>query len=178
MKRTLCFGSIVFIMCVSLGACGATWYVDGSTPEFGDGSSWETPLETIQEGIDAASDGHTVIVAEGTYNENIRFKGKNIVLRSKDPTSPIVVKNTIIDGTQAGSVVTFAGTEDETCVLSGFTIRNGTGTEVLLDSTPARVGGESSVGSQPPFTPTPRSRITSSLATRPMAAAGWLFAIG
>jgi hypothetical protein len=30
-----------------------------------------------------------------------------------------------IDGNQAGSVVTFSGTEDEMCLLAGFTIRNG-----------------------------------------------------
>jgi hypothetical protein len=47
------------------------------------------------------------------------------VLRSTDPTDRGLVANTIIDGNKAGSVVTFAGVEDESCVLSGFTIRNG-----------------------------------------------------
>jgi hypothetical protein len=125
MKRTLCIGSIVFIMCVSLGGWGATWYVDGSASEFGDGSSPDTPLETIQEGIDAASEGDAVFVAEELYAENIRFNGKNIVVRSIDPLDPDVVASTIIDGNYGGSVVTFDGTEDGTCVLSGFTIRNG-----------------------------------------------------
>jgi len=102
-----------------------TWYVDGSVPSSGDGTTWETAFKKIQEGIDAASDGDTVIAAEGKYAENIHFKGKNIVLRSTDPLDPGVVEQTIIHGGGSGSVVTFTGTEDETCVLSGFTIRSG-----------------------------------------------------
>jgi len=105
----------------------ATWYVDGSVSASGDGSSWATAFQKIQEGIDAASDGDTVTVKQGTYFENVQFKGKNIVLQSLDPLGPGVVANTIIDGNKAGSVVTFDGTETEACVLSGFTIRNGRG---------------------------------------------------
>ncbi|MDP2894964.1 MAG: choice-of-anchor Q domain-containing protein [bacterium] len=69
--------------------------------------------------------GDTVTAARGVYLENIRFNGKNIVLTSTDPTNPDVVANTVIDGNQAGSVVTFDGWEDASCILSGFTIRNG-----------------------------------------------------
>ena len=103
------------------------WCVDGSVPVSGDGTSWGTAFKTIQEGIDASFEGDRVIVARGTYFENIRFKGKNITLTSSDPLDPDVVANTIIDGNKVGSVVTFLGAEDETCVLSSFTIRNGGG---------------------------------------------------
>jgi hypothetical protein len=99
--------------------------VDSSVSSSGDGQSWAAAFKTIQDGIDAASDGASVIVASGTYVENVRFNGKNIVLRSADPLDPVVVRSTIIDGGGSGSVVTFAGTENETCVLYGFTIRNG-----------------------------------------------------
>jgi hypothetical protein len=103
------------------------WYVDAAVPQSGSGTSWETAFKTIQEGIDAACDRApcAVVVAEGTYVENIQFAGKIIVLRSTDPLSPLVVANTIIDGNQSGPVVTFSGTENQTCVLSGFTICNG-----------------------------------------------------
>ena len=103
----------------------ATWYVDASVAASGDGHSPETPFKTIQEGIDAASDGDTVTVAEGVYVELVQFKGKNIALTSTNPLDPLVVAGTVIDAGQAGVVVTFAGTEKATCVLSGFTIRNG-----------------------------------------------------
>jgi len=103
----------------------STWYVDDSVSASGDGRAGATAFKKIQEGVDAASHGDTVIVAEGTYVENILFKGSNIVLTSTDPLDPTVVAGTIIDGNQAGSVVTFSGTEAEACVLSGFTMRNG-----------------------------------------------------
>ncbi len=124
--RNLLFVAITVLMvCASQIALGATWYVDGAVSTSGDGSSPETAFKTIREGINTAPDGDTVIVAEGTYDEKIDFKAKNIVLQTSDPADRTVVENTVIDGNKAGAVVTFAGTEDETCVLSGFTIRNG-----------------------------------------------------
>jgi len=84
-------------------------------------------FSTIQAAIDEAWGGwgETVLVAEGTYYENINFGGKDIVLRSINPNNPTVVEATIIDGNDVNSVVTFAGTESSSCVLSGFTITNG-----------------------------------------------------
>ncbi len=104
-----------------------TWYVDGGVSESGGGQSREGAFRKIQEGIDAASDGDTVIVAEGIYVESIHFGGKNIVLRSTDPFDRAIMANTVIDGNHSYRVVNLSGTEDETCVVSGFTIRNGGG---------------------------------------------------
>jgi len=127
MGKTCALATAIVVLVVSIYLPGwaATWYVDDSVGSSGDGKSWETAFKKIQEGIDAASDGDTVIVAEGTYVENIHFTSKNIVLTSTIPTNMQVIANTIIDGNKAGSVVTFSGTEDETCSLEGFTIRNG-----------------------------------------------------
>jgi len=82
---------------------------------------------TIQTGIDSSSSGDTVLVAPGTYYENINFKGKNIVLGSLFLTTEDTsyISQTVIDGNQQGCVVVFESGEDLTTVLTGFTITNG-----------------------------------------------------
>ncbi len=72
-------------------ATSSTWYVDDAVPSSGDGKSWPTAFKTIQEGINASSDGDTVMVEAGTYLENIQVRGKNIMVQSKDPLVPSVV---------------------------------------------------------------------------------------
>ena len=42
---------------------------------------WDQP--TIQSGINAASNGDTVVIYPGLYYENIIFRGKNIVITSR-----------------------------------------------------------------------------------------------
>jgi Right handed beta helix region len=80
-------------------------------------------VATIQQGINAALNGDTVLVEPGTYYENISFPAKAVTLLSEQ--GPDV---TIIDGQQAvGAVVTFAPGAVSTSVLSGFTITNGRG---------------------------------------------------
>ena len=80
---------------------------------------------TIQAAIEVAVDGDEIIVSPGTYGENIDFLGKQITVKSTDPNDSNVVTNTIIDGGQAGCVVTFDNGEGNNSVLSGVTIRNG-----------------------------------------------------
>ncbi len=99
---------------------------------------------TIQDGINFSSNGDTVLVAEGTYFENIRFFGKAITVASEYimdwDTSHI--SNTIINGSQPevpnmGSAVIFMNGEDTTSILNGFTITAGTGLEIASQ----RMGG-------------------------------------
>jgi hypothetical protein len=82
---------------------------------------------TIQQGIDASSDGDTVLVQPGTYYENINFNGHNIVLGSLFLTTgdTSYIDQTVIDGDSAGTVVVFENGESATSVLTGFTVQNG-----------------------------------------------------
>jgi len=82
---------------------------------------------TIQEGINAVTNGDTVLVQPGTYVENINYNGKNITVASLFLTTQDTsyISQTIIDGNSSGSVVTFENGEDTTAVLNGFTIQNG-----------------------------------------------------
>jgi len=85
---------------------------------------------TIQEAINAAFNGDTVLVDTGTYVERINFIGKNIVVASKYLTTldTNYINQTIIDGDSLGSVVTIINGEDSTTMLCGFTVQNGADT--------------------------------------------------
>lgn len=90
---------------------------------------------TIQAGINAAVNGDTVLVAPGTYFENINFRGKNIVVTSTyyQSGNPQVISSTIINGStpshiDTASCVIIANHEDSTAVLQGFTLMGGKGT--------------------------------------------------
>ena len=75
---------------------------------------------TIQAAIDSAPDRGVVIVAPGTYHENLDFHGRAITVSSaRGPAK------TIIDGGHAGPVVKFATNEERTSVLRGFTLQHG-----------------------------------------------------
>lgn len=110
---------------------GRTVYVDGSLGDDGwDGlcATWDGetcgPKRTIQAGIDAATDGDTVIVAAGTYrgegNKELRYFGKAITVRSA--TGPA---ECVIDCEEEGRGFTLMDHEDYRSVIDGFTITNG-----------------------------------------------------
>jgi predicted outer membrane repeat protein len=84
-------------------------------------------LISIQQHIDASTNGDTIIIPPGTYYENINFNGKNITLASLYNTTQDTsyIYQTIIDGSNSGSVIIFENDEDSTAVISGFTITNG-----------------------------------------------------
>ena len=96
-----------FFLVFTLAAFPATIHVPGDQP-------------TIQAGIDAAVPGDTVLVAPGTYVENIDFLGKDIIVISSAGS-----ETTVIDGGQLDSTVKFNSGEVLTTVLEGFTVTNG-----------------------------------------------------
>jgi len=98
---------------------------DPTVSDPNENGSPDHPFDVIQEAIDVAVDGSTIIVLEGSYYENINLTGKNITLTCRDPNDPNVVANTIIDGKGIGSVFTLINGEDANCVLAGFTVTHG-----------------------------------------------------
>ncbi|MDH7602331.1 MAG: hypothetical protein QHI38_09305, partial [Armatimonadota bacterium] len=122
---------VVIMALASVGPLqAADIYVDAAASGAGNGTSWQDAFTTIQAGINAASPGDVVWVNRGIYTENIDFLGKAITVTSTNPLDPEVVASTIIDGGGNGSVVKFVSGESTDSVLTGFTIRNGTGTLV------------------------------------------------
>lgn len=100
------------------------------------------PLDypTIQQAINAAQIGDTILVSPGTYTENINFIGKGIVLTSNFIFSHNLhdINNTIIDGSNptdpdtASCVLMYkpnqSFSDDSSAALIGFTITDGKGT--------------------------------------------------
>jgi hypothetical protein len=109
-----------------------TWYVDVHGTPPGDGTQ-DHPFTSIQYAISRPTtiDGNTVLVAPGTYHEQIDFLGKtirvigtsgaaNTVIVGQFPESPSVVIYK--------SVVNFTHSEGPDTLLDGFTITGGGGT--------------------------------------------------
>jgi hypothetical protein len=108
--RNIVTGLILSLVVYTQAAFAATINVPADQP-------------TIQAGINAAVTGDTVLVAPGTYVENINFMGKAITVKSSGGA-----KVTIIDGGAAAPVAAFVTQEGTTSVLGGFTLQNGVGT--------------------------------------------------
>ena len=100
--------------------------------------------QTIQEAINAASNGDVILVAEGIYFENLQIESKSVVLASHylidgDRSH---ITNTTIDGSQPvnpdlASVIRVRWSIEPT-VICGFTINGGKGTKSPVGE---RVGG-------------------------------------
>lgn len=81
-------------------------------------------FQEIQDAIDFASDGDTVLVYPGLYQEHISFSGKDIVVGSLFilTNDPAYTDSTRIKSNDNGYVVYFSNSETRNARISGFTI--------------------------------------------------------
>jgi len=106
-----------------------TWYIAAAdSDDNNDGLTRQTPLATVQKGIDLAEDGDTVVVLPGTYtgdgNRDIDFKGKAITVRSEGgPRTCIIDCQGSWKEFHRG--FDFYSGEDTNSVLEGFTVTGG-----------------------------------------------------
>ena len=77
-------------------------------------------IPVIQAALCLAVNGDEIRVAPGTYQAGLQFCGADVILRGWDAASTILVG-------ESHPVISFMGTESETCLLSHFTIQNGHG---------------------------------------------------
>ena len=79
---------------------------------------------TIQSAIDASSDGDSISIAAGTYNEALSTDGKAIALFGRDGAS-----STTIDASGLnGSAIKCMNGEDSGTIIASLTLTGGTGT--------------------------------------------------
>jgi len=78
-----------------------------------------TDYLTIQDAIDACTDGDTILVAVGTYYVNNLVINKDISIIGENRES------TIIDGSGSNRIMTIGSTGLDTLKISNFTIQNG-----------------------------------------------------
>jgi len=116
--RSIRLSALLFVALVLLPISAysqTTWIVD----QAGGGD-----FLTIQEGINAALDGDTVLVKDGTYtganNKNLDFGGKEITVGSENGADV-----TIIDCQHDGRGFYFHSGETSLSIVRGFTITNG-----------------------------------------------------
>jgi hypothetical protein len=122
------------LLLTTAASAQTTWYVDDDAPnDPGPGDvavsdpledgSLDHPFDAIQEGIDVALGGDTVLVADGAYsglgNRNIDYHGKALTVRSE--SGP---ETCIIDCAQDGRGFEFHSGEGADSALAGFTITN------------------------------------------------------
>jgi len=105
-----------------------------------------SPEQLIQDAVNLASDGDTVLVNPGTYYQSVNFNGKNVTIASRflttgDPTYRV---STILDGSGIHRCFTLESGETTDARIVGFTIQNGNsgfyaGGAILCDNSSATI---------------------------------------
>lgn len=103
----------------------------------------DRPFDSIQEAIDVAIHGATIVVRPGIYRENLNLLGKMIHLLALNADNPYAGPCAIVEGVGGGPVVTIPWGSGSQCGLTGFVLTKGEG---------QTAGGVHCTGSSPAFT--------------------------
>ena len=107
--KTSLFRITVLVCCFSAlySVCGAAEHYASTTGNDTAGTgSISSPYRTIQHVLDnVVVSGDTIILREGTYNENIRIRNSNITIRSKSDEWAVI--QSVINNEDKGVAVIF-----------------------------------------------------------------------
>ena len=127
--------TVVTLLLAAFSASAATLYVSQASPKpTPPYTNWDTAAMTIQDAVDAATSGATVMVADGVYPGGVTVANPLTLVSVNGP------QFTAIDGAWAFQCVSLTDGDS----LTGFTLRNGyvpdgAGGGVLCESTNAFV---------------------------------------
>jgi len=103
---------------LAVPTCTVTCYVATTGSDLNTGTSAAFPLRNIQTGIDEVNDGGEVIVAAGTYTENLTIDSRELLITGAGAGA------TIIDGDATAQVFEINGSD---VTIDAVTITNGAG---------------------------------------------------
>jgi hypothetical protein len=86
----------------------------------------QRPFDSMQEAIDTARQGATIIVHEGCYRETIHLPGKPLTITAAWLIDRNVGAPSILETDGPGPAVHLSGRAGASCILSGLTITGGT----------------------------------------------------
>jgi nitrous oxidase accessory protein NosD len=136
--------SILFVLVLAVGLGLVT-----AAPVSADGTIINVPGDhlTIQEAIDAASDGDTVMVAAGLYEENVVID-KSLTLQGAQAGVDARTRSgseTIIEPDEEEAGISIITTDGRVVVIDGLTVQNGAHGIINSDYVEAGLGVEADI---------------------------------
>jgi len=147
------FLALIVLMTIALGsgaaraASGTIWYVDQQSKAQGDGHSWKSAFQSIQDALAASSGGDEIWVARGTYYPDATDQTKSFVLKADVAlyggftgnettrqqrnfrTNVTILSGNIGKGDRTKNTKTIVLGADR-AILDGFTVADAFGTDV------------------------------------------------